>query len=77
MPPLDGYKIFGAMLPNKLYYKIMGFERYIGIAFLLLFFLGRGVLTTVLSAIRIPFNFIILSPLEYLFTMLWQALGIF
>ena len=77
MPPLDGYKVFGAMLPNKLYYKIMGFERYIGIAFLLLFFLGRGVLSTVLGAIRVPFDFIIMSPVDYLFSMLWQALGIF
>ncbi len=44
IPPLDGYKVFGAILPNSLYYKLMGYERYIGLVFLMLVFFGGGIL---------------------------------
>lgn len=76
IPPLDGYKIFGSLLPNQLYYKIMGYERYLGIAFLLLIMLGGSLLSSVLSVIMIPFNAIIQQPLSWLFTALWRLLGI-
>ncbi|MDD2374055.1 MAG: site-2 protease family protein [Eubacteriales bacterium] len=58
IPPLDGYKIFGSMLPDKIYYKIMGYERYIGMVFLMLVLFGRGVLSRVLSFLLFPFNFL-------------------
>lgn len=75
VPPLDGYKIFGSMLPNQLYYKIMGFERYIGMVFLMLVFFGRGILGTILSVIRIPFNFVILNPIMWVFNQIWSAIA--
>ena len=51
VPPLDGYKVFGAALPGRLYYKLMEFERVIGLAFLLLIFFGRPVLSSAILAV--------------------------
>lgn len=49
VPPLDGSRILTAVLPNRIYYKIMQYERYIYIAFMLLLF------TNVLDA---PINYL-------------------
>jgi Zn-dependent protease len=76
VPPLDGYKIFGALLPGQLYYKIMSYERYIGMIFLFLVIAGRGILSTILYYISYPFKMAIMLPLEFLFTQLWKLLGI-
>lgn len=76
VPPLDGFKIFGFALPDRLYYRLMSFERYIGIAFLLLVFFARGILTNIISWVALPFNLIIYRPIEFFFTWLWQALGL-
>lgn len=67
IPPLDGYKIFGSLLPNEIYYKIMQYERYIGMAFLFLLLFGRNFLFNVMDILRIPFEFIIKFPLDQLF----------
>ena len=40
IPPLDGSRIFLAMLPTHLYFKIMKYEKYIYMALVLLLFLG-------------------------------------
>ncbi|MBE6719988.1 MAG: site-2 protease family protein [Ruminococcaceae bacterium] len=40
IPPLDGSKILAAVLPNKVYYKYMMYERYVMIALMLLLFTG-------------------------------------
>lgn len=40
IPPLDGSKIVAAVLPDKIYYKYMQYERYVMIAVLALLFLG-------------------------------------
>ena len=47
IPPLDGSRILFAILPNKFYFGIMKYERYIMIAMFLL--LLTGALTTPLS----------------------------
>ena len=47
IPPLDGSKILAAVLPDKLYYKYMMYERYIMIALMILLF--TGVLDTPIS----------------------------
>ena len=47
IPPLDGSRILFAILPNKIYFGIMKYERYIMIAMFLL--LLTGALTTPLS----------------------------
>lgn len=49
-PPLDGFKVLGALLPNKLYYNALRYERY-GML-LLMAALWMGVLDSPLSACR-------------------------
>ena len=40
IPPLDGSKIFNALLPERLYFKIMSYERYIFFALIVLVYSG-------------------------------------
>lgn len=40
VPPLDGSRILNIFLPDKYYFKIMQYERYTGIIFLVLVFTG-------------------------------------
>lgn len=40
VPPLDGSKIYSAILPDKVYFKVMKYDRYIMIGFMLLLFTG-------------------------------------
>ncbi len=40
IPPLDGSRIMSAVLPDKYYYKIMQYERYIMIALFVLIYIG-------------------------------------
>lgn len=47
VPPLDGSKIFGAVLPDRYYFTVMRYERFIAIALMVLLF--TGVLTKPLS----------------------------
>ena len=49
VPPLDGAKFFSAVLPDKIYFKLMKYDRYIMIGLLILLF--TGVLDTPLSII--------------------------
>ena len=59
IPPLDGAKIFGGILPKKLYFKIMEYENYIQIVILILLFTGilGYIITPIVSfIINILFN---------------------
>ena len=47
VPPLDGSKILAALLPDRLYYKLMQYERYL--YFLVLILLLTGALSTPLN----------------------------
>lgn len=49
IPPLDGSRIATALLPNKIYFKIMQYERYIMIGLWVLLF--TGILSKPLSAV--------------------------
>ena len=40
IPPLDGSKILAAILPDKVYYKYMMYERYVMIGLMILLFTG-------------------------------------
>lgn len=40
IPPLDGSKIFGAILPDKAYFTVMRYEKYIIIALIVLLYTG-------------------------------------
>jgi len=47
IPPLDGSRLLTALLPDRIYYKIMAYEQYIMLALILL--MVTGVLTVPLS----------------------------
>ena len=69
IPPLDGSKILNAVLPAKIYFKILQYERYVTIALFVLLFTGilstpilflSGVVMNALQYIAfIPFGFLI------------------
>ena len=68
IPPLDGSRIFGLIVPNKIYYKIMQYERYILIAFFLILWLGvldmpiafvDGLVTKGLDFITLPVDWLV------------------
>lgn len=40
IPPLDGSKVLASILPNKVYFKYLQYERYIMIALMVILFLG-------------------------------------
>ena len=50
IPPLDGWKVLGAFLPARTYWKIMSYERYISFALIVL--ICMGVLDAPLYAMR-------------------------
>ena len=52
IPPLDGSKVLTAFLPENLYFKIMRYENYIGMAFLAVMLLRPGILSTILWPFR-------------------------
>lgn len=67
IPPLDGWKVLGAFLPARIYWKIMSYERYISFAVILLICTGAlstplGIISNILSNVvsflpRIIFSF--------------------
>ena len=58
IPPLDGSRIICAFLPNKIYYKLLQYERYIMIAMFVLIF--AGFFDTPLSYLNgVVYNFVI------------------
>ena len=67
VPPLDGSRIAALLIPDRLYYKIMQYERYIMIAILVL--LLTGALTTPLAllsgAVENMFYFIVGLPFGF------------
>lgn len=68
VPPLDGSRILNVVLPDRYYYKIMQYERYIGLAFVVLILTGSldrligGLSDLLLTAIEfvvsLPFIFL-------------------
>ena len=76
IPPLDGYKVFGVALPDRWYYRVMQYERYIGMIFLMLVLFGRGFLWQILSYVLVPFNYLIQYPITWLFQQLQGLLGL-
>lgn len=61
IPPLDGSKILAAVLPDRIYYKYMMYERYVMIAVMIILFTGiLNNLITFLS--QFMMNFISIIP---------------
>ncbi len=70
MPPLDGSKILTGILPTKLYFKMMQYERYAGIVFLIILFVFPSQFSSVLNAVTSPLRdlmLIIAEPVVRLF----------
>ncbi len=70
VPPLDGFKIFGTLLPDRLYYKLMSYERYIGLVFIALVIFGGGIFGLVINALASPIITAISYPINLLFGFL-------
>ena len=56
VPPLDGSRIFYGILPQKYYFKVMKYERYVGFALILFVLIAPGTLSTVLNTLVYPFR---------------------
>lgn len=52
IPPLDGSKILTAVLPARVYFKLLQYERYIGMAFLAIMLMKPEILSTVMWPFR-------------------------
>ncbi len=76
LPPLDGYRVFGVALPDRWYYTLMQYERYIGMVFLILVIFFGNLVSGILSYILVPFNYAIQYPVTWLFQQLQAALGL-
>jgi len=61
IPPLDGSKILSAVLPQHLYFRLMEYERYIGLVFLAVMFFRPEILSTVLGPLRRAVEFVIMN----------------
>ena len=59
VPPLDGSRILGLILPDKVYYAFLKYERYIGIGF--------AMLVIILSQFNISIIAFVVSPVTNLF----------
>ena len=54
----------------------MSYERYIGLAFLVIIIFARNALSTVLGWIIWPFNQVLFNPILSFFTWMWKLLGL-
>jgi Zn-dependent protease len=66
VPPLDGSRVMSRILPDRAYYKLLQYERYIGMGFLLLVILRPQWLTAVLHTVAFPIRWLIQTPLDAL-----------
>lgn len=68
IPPLDGSRLLSALLPDRIYYKIMRYERYFFILLIGLLYLGvlDGVLSTLTGGLMTGINFITALPFKFL-----------
>lgn len=74
VPPLDGYKIFGALLPDRHYFNIMRYEQYIGMAFLFLVMFGGNFISRLMNRIASPVAFLLNWPSSTLFELLLRLI---
>lgn len=68
-PPLDGSRILGLILPDRIYYTIMQYERQLYIVLLILIALGStsGFISNASDAIYGGLNYIISAPFNLIF----------
>ena len=62
-PPLDGFKIFGTLLPRNTYYKILQYEHYI--MYILMFLCITGVFSSIIgTGVRFVYTIILNAVLN-------------
>lgn len=66
IPPLDGSKLFGFLLPNKAYEFMLVHQREISTAFLLLIFLGGNIISKLMGLLAMPINWVLRKPFSLL-----------
>ena len=68
IPPLDGSKLFGAVLPERHYFAMMRYERYVMIILMILLFTGvlGGVIRTLALRLFVVVDFLTL-PIDIFF----------
>lgn len=62
VPPLDGSKILSGILPSRYYFKLMEYENYTGLIFLVVMFAFPSILTTILS----PFQWVVVTAIKFI-----------
>ncbi len=70
IPPLDGSRVLFALTPNRFYYTVMQYERYISLALMILVFAG---------ALNVPLSYIVnalYSGVSYIAALPFKALGV-
>jgi Zn-dependent protease len=68
VPPLDGSRILAVLLPNRIYYKLMQYERYIYIILMALLVFGTldGVISSVSGVILDGLDYLAYLPFAFL-----------
>lgn len=54
IPPFDGSRIMFGILPDRYYFSVMKYERFVGMAFIFIFFIFRSQFSAVLDLISSP-----------------------
>jgi Zn-dependent protease len=69
VPPLDGSRILNVVLPDRQYYKIMQYERQIGLVFIVLVLTGTldGIISFFSNLLYEGLNFIVSIPFNLFF----------
>ncbi len=56
VPPLDGSRIFYGILPERFYFQVMRYEKYVAFGLILLIFIAPRALSSVLNTLVYPFR---------------------
>ncbi len=77
VPPLDGSRILGLILPAKYYFKFMEYERYIGIGFavivIALSYMGVSIISWIVEPAAHGIIWLFESPIFAIFQKIWLS----
>ncbi len=71
IPPLDGFKVFGALLPERIYNRILQYERQIGLGLLIVIVVAPKILGTILATIRWPILWLMQQPINLIASLIY------
>ena len=77
VPPLDGSRILGMILPTKYYFKFMEYERYIGIGFavivIVLSYMGISIISWIVEPVASGIMWLFETPIFAIFEKIWLS----